>query len=77
VRPHNSLGYLTPEEFRMGYANVESKNRFPHSHSPDGGGKISLLTQPRALSATRTKSRGQLTIQTGKFTPLQSAAHPR
>ncbi len=37
VRPHSSLGYLTPEEFRMGYANVESTNRFPHSHSPDGG----------------------------------------
>jgi putative transposase len=43
VRPHSSLGYLTPEEFRMGYANVESKNRFPHSHSPDGGEIISLL----------------------------------
>ncbi len=38
VRPHSSLGYLTPEEFRhAGYANVESKERFPHSHSPDGG----------------------------------------
>jgi hypothetical protein len=43
VRPHSSLGYLTPEEFRMGYANVESKNRFPHSHSPDGDGIIPLL----------------------------------
>jgi putative transposase len=39
VRPHSSLGYLTPEEFRKakGYANVESKQRFPHLHSPDGG----------------------------------------
>ena len=27
------LGYLTPEEFATGYANVESKKRFPHSHS--------------------------------------------
>jgi putative transposase len=43
VRPHSSLGYLTPEEFRMGCANVESKHRFPHSHSPDGGEFISLL----------------------------------
>jgi putative transposase len=39
VRPHSSLGYLTPEEFRKakGYANVESQQRFPHLHSPDGG----------------------------------------
>lgn len=31
VRPHSALGYLTPEEFRdrAGYANVESKQRFP------------------------------------------------
>jgi hypothetical protein len=31
VRPHSALGYLTPEEFRdrTGYANVESKQRFP------------------------------------------------
>lgn len=36
VRPHSSLGCLTPEEFATGYANVESKNRFPHSHSLDG-----------------------------------------
>jgi putative transposase len=43
VRPHSSLGYLTPEEFRMGYATVESKKGFPHSHSPDGGGILSLL----------------------------------
>jgi len=46
VRPHSSLGYLTPEEFRNAnaYANVESKERFPHSHSLDGGGElISLL----------------------------------
>jgi putative transposase len=43
VRPHSSLGYLTPEEFHMGHANVESKDSFPHSHSPDGGDTISLL----------------------------------
>jgi putative transposase len=36
-RPHSSLDYRTPEEFRQatGYANVESKERFPHSHSLD------------------------------------------
>jgi putative transposase len=38
-RPHSSLDYRTPEEFRQaGYANVESKERFPHLHSHDGGG---------------------------------------
>jgi putative transposase len=38
-RPHSSLDYRTPEEFRQaGYANVESKQRFPHLHSHDGGG---------------------------------------
>jgi putative transposase len=42
VRPHSSLGYRTPEEFRkaMGYADVESKDRFPHPHSPDYGCQI-------------------------------------
>jgi putative transposase len=40
-RPHSSLDYRTPEEFRagltlaMGYGDVESKERFPHPHSPD------------------------------------------
>jgi len=38
-RPHSSLAYRTPEEYRQaGYANVESKERFPHLHSHDGGG---------------------------------------
>lgn len=37
VRPHSALGYLTPEEFANGYANLESKKRFPYSHSHDGG----------------------------------------
>ena len=34
-RPHSSLGYRTPEEFRQraGYADVESNVRFPHPHS--------------------------------------------
>jgi len=43
VRPHSSPGYLTPEEFRMGYAKVESQQRFPHSHSPGCGRRIALL----------------------------------
>lgn len=37
VRPHSALGYCTPQEFRttiMGHGNVESQERFPHSHSP-------------------------------------------
>ena len=38
-RPHSSLAYRTPGEFReiAGYANVESNKRFPHLHSHDGG----------------------------------------
>lgn len=36
-RPHSSLAYRTTAEFRsaLGYGNVESKERFPHPHSPD------------------------------------------
>ena len=48
-RPHSSLDYRTPEEFRQrkGYADVESK-RFPHPHSLDDDGdenKISKQNQ--------------------------------
>jgi hypothetical protein len=49
-RPHSSLDYRTPEEFRQraGYADVESKDRFPHPHSLDGGCElISKLNQNR------------------------------
>jgi putative transposase len=49
-RPHSSLDYRTPEEFRQraGYADVESKERFPHLHSLDGGCElISKLNQNR------------------------------
>jgi putative transposase len=44
-RPHSSLGYKTPEEFRlaMGYGDVESKQRFPHPHSPDDDDEINLV----------------------------------
>jgi len=39
-RPDSSLDYRTPEEFRQraGYAEVESKQRFPHPHSLDYDG---------------------------------------
>ena len=52
VRPHSSLGYLTPEEFATGYANVESKNRFPHSHSLDYCCELNLQlnSNPSALT---------------------------
>jgi putative transposase len=42
-RPHSSLAYRTPAEFRraLGYGAVESKERFPQLHSPDyHGGEI-------------------------------------
>lgn len=51
VRPHSSLGYLTPEEFATGYANVESKKRFPHSHSLGCCGvNLQLNSNPSALT---------------------------
>ena len=36
-RPHSSFAYKTPADFSiaMGYGDVESKERFPHPHSPD------------------------------------------
>lgn len=41
-RPHSALAYRTPDEFRriLGYGDVESKERFPHLHSPDYDGEI-------------------------------------
>jgi putative transposase len=52
VRPHSSLGYLTPEAFATGCANVENKKRFPHSHSLDGCGGVNLQlnSNPSALT---------------------------
>ncbi len=46
VRPHSALGYLTPEEFATGYANVESNKRFPHSHSLDYCCELNLQLNP-------------------------------
>jgi putative transposase len=52
VRPHSALGYLTPGEFASGYANVESKKRFPHLHSRDGGCEqnLQLNSNPSTLT---------------------------
>jgi putative transposase len=60
VRPHSSLGYLTPEEFlrTAGYADVETAPRFPHPHSHGGGELSSLLN--RVLSLSWTKPRGHV-----------------
>ena len=54
ARPHSALGYLTPEEFATGYANVESKKRSPHLHSLDGGCELNLQlnSNPSALTYT-------------------------
>jgi len=47
VRPHSSLGYRppAPEEWlaksTTGYGKVESKERFPLSHTLDCGGELS------------------------------------
>ncbi|MDR3562923.1 MAG: integrase core domain-containing protein, partial [Negativicutes bacterium] len=52
VRPHSSLGYRPPApvvrqiEANTGHAKVESKERFPLSHTPDCGG---IMTKPAAL----------------------------
>ncbi len=48
-RPHSSLDYRTPNEFRQqfGYADVESKERFPHPHSRGGDETISTPNQNR------------------------------
>jgi putative transposase len=47
-RPHSSLDYRTPEEFRQktGYADVESKLRFPHPHSLDDGSDENRISMP-------------------------------
>jgi hypothetical protein len=46
-RPHSSLDYRTPEEFRQrtGYADVESKVRFLHPHSLDDGDENEISKQ--------------------------------
>jgi putative transposase len=50
-RPHSSLGYRTPVEFRKatktGYADVETATRFPHPHSLGGDENLSALNLDR------------------------------
>ena len=55
-RPHSSLGYQTPREFRQntGYADVESKERFPHPHSLDGGYELHSKSNPNRESPVMT-----------------------
>jgi putative transposase len=54
VRPHSWLGYRAPApaawltETSQGYGKVESKERFPLSHTPDCGGE-QISTSPAAL----------------------------
>ena len=54
-RPHSSLAYKTPREFAasQGYGDVESKEPFPHLHSPDyyGDGLYSSPNQNRETPA--------------------------
>jgi putative transposase len=54
-RPHSSLAYKTPREFAasQGYGDVESKEPFPHLHSPDyyGDGLYSPPNQNRETPA--------------------------
>ena len=50
-RPHSSLDYRTPAEFRAtlnpgtGHGDVESKERFPHLHSPDDDCEMMISKQ--------------------------------
>jgi len=50
-RPHSALAYRTPAEFRriLGYGDVESKERFPHPHSPDYDGRDILAPKLETL----------------------------
>jgi len=50
-RPHSSLAYRTPAEFRraLGCGDVESKERFPHLHSPDYDGRDILAPKLETL----------------------------
>ena len=48
-RPHSALAYRTPREFAAALAcgNVESKERFPHSHRHDCDDGWKLYSQPQ------------------------------
>ena len=52
VRPRSSLGYLTPEEFATGYANMKSKRRFPRLHGLDGCCELNLQLNSNSIALT-------------------------
>ena len=51
-RPHSSLGYRTPAEFRqaLGYEEVETAARFPLPHSLGGGESTSASNLNQRIS---------------------------
>lgn len=53
-RPHSALAYRTPREFAAALAcgNVESKERFPHSHTHDYDDGCQLHSQPNQTRET-------------------------
>ena len=53
-RPHSALAYRTPREFAAALAcgNVESKERFPHSHTHDYDDGCQLYSQPKQTRET-------------------------
>ena len=63
-RPHSSLGYQTPEQFRQsaGHANVEGQGRLPHLHSHDGGYGVfpEAKPKPRISSYDWLRKAGQV-----------------
>ena len=61
-RPHSSLDYRTPQEFRqqLGYADVESIQRFPHPHSLGGGEIVSTQNKTEKLQLSMGEKRGQV-----------------
>jgi hypothetical protein len=65
-RPHSSLDYRTPEEFRLkaGDADVESRERFPHPHSLDYDGCeiISKQNQNGKLQLSLGEKSGQVSM---------------
>lgn len=68
MRPQSALGYLAPAEFAIGYANVESKLRFPHLHSPDGGCgmTLQLYSNPGCSQLRGTNGAAQADLQLQK-----------
>jgi putative transposase len=86
-RPHSSLGYRPPApqtrrpENKQGYGKVESKERFPLSHTPAVTTTGSYLTLPLALPATFTiatalgaRARAKLGVLPTRPTAVDEAA---